>query len=83
MHRIGNVKDHLGQEFKTIREMYLHYGLNESVYYQRKRIGMSLEDILSTPIRKQKNNCVDDTLIYKRHHIPDEFKKRYQKAINV
>ena len=53
-------KDHLGNEFKGVREMYL--------YYQRKRNGMSLEKILTTPRRMQKNSCLDDTLIYKRHH---------------
>ena len=63
------VKDHLGNEFKGVREMYLHYGLNESLYYQRKRQGMSLEKILSTPRRIQKNSCLDDTLIYKRHQV--------------
>lgn len=77
------MKDHLGNEFKTIRAMYLSYGLNESLYYQRKRLGMSLKEILTTPIQKRKNNCLDDTLIYKRHYIPKEFKKRYQKVKNV
>lgn len=61
------VTDHLGNEFKGVREMYLHYGLNESLYYQRKRNGMSLEKILTTPRRMQKNSCLDDTLVYKRH----------------
>lgn len=63
------VTDHLGNEFKGVRAMYLHYGLNESIYYQRKRQGQSLEKILTTPVRLQKNSCLDDTLIYKRHQV--------------
>ena len=62
------VTDHLGNEFKGVRAMYLHYGLNESIYYQRKRQGQSLEKILTTPVRLQKNSCLDDTLTYKRHY---------------
>lgn len=62
------ITDHLGNEFKGVREMYLHYGLNESIYYQRKRQGMPLQQILTTPRRKQINSCLDDTLVYKRHH---------------
>ena len=61
------VTDHLGNEFKGVRAMYLHYGLNESIYYQRKRQGQSLEKILTTPVRLQKNSCLDDTQVYKRH----------------
>ena len=72
------VTDHLGNEFKGIRAMYLHYGLNESIYYQRKRQGQSLEKILTTPVRLQKNSCIDDTLVYKRHQIS---KKKYEKNI--
>jgi hypothetical protein len=75
------VKDHLGHSFKGVREMYLHYGLNESLYYQRKRQGMSLEKILTTPRRIQKNSCLDDTLIYKRHQVS---KKRHeQRAVKL
>lgn len=75
------VKDHLGNEFKGVREMYLHYGLNESIYYQRKRQGQSLEKILTTPVRLQKNSCLDDNLIYKRHQVS---KKRHeQRAVKL
>ena len=70
------ITDHLGNEFKGVREMYLHYGLNESIYYQRKRLGQSLEKILTTPVRRQKNNCLDDTLVYKRHQVS---RKKYEK----
>ncbi|WP_295353076.1 hypothetical protein [uncultured Succinivibrio sp.] len=70
------ITDHLGNEFKGVRAMYLHYGLNESIYYQRKRQGQSLEKILTTPVRLQKNSCLDDTLVYKRHQIS---KKKYEK----
>lgn len=75
------VKDHLGYSFKGVREMYLHYGLNESLYYQRKRQGMSLEKILTTPRRIQKNSCLDDTLIYKRHQVSK--KKHEQRAVKL
>lgn len=61
--------DHLGNKFKTTREMYLHYGLNESLYYRRKSMGFSLKKILSTPRRIYKNSCLDDTLTYKRHQV--------------
>lgn len=71
------VTDHLGNEFKGVRAMYLHYGLNESIYYQRKRNGMSLEKILTTPRRLQKNSCLDDTLVYKRHQAS---RKNYEKS---
>ena len=62
------ITDHEGNEFNGVREMYLHYGLTESFYYQRKRQGMPLQQILTTPRRKQINSCIDDTLVYKRHH---------------
>lgn len=70
------ITDHEGNEFNGVREMYLHYGLTESVYYQRKRQGIPLQQILTTPRRKQINSCLDDTLVYKRHHIS---KKKYEK----
>lgn len=42
--------DHLGNNFKGLRAMCKHYGITVSVYYQRLRLGWSLEETLTTPI---------------------------------
>ena len=69
--RSKRCKDHLGHPFPDVRSMYLFWGLTEGVYYRRKYSGWSLEKILTTPVRKMKNNCLDDTEQYNRH-----FKKK-------
>lgn len=44
------VKDHLGNEYKSISEMCRHYGINLNSYKNRIESGMSLEKSLTTPV---------------------------------
>ena len=45
------VKDHLGNEFKTKKEMCDHYGITYQTYIGRKRAGWELKDILTKGFR--------------------------------
>lgn len=60
-------KDHLGHPFSCVRDMYLFWGLTEWTFYQRKHAGWSLEKILTTPLKVQKNNALNDLASYARH----------------
>ncbi len=46
--------DHLGNKFKTAKDMCVFYGIPESTYMSRKRQGWDLERILTTPPRSYK-----------------------------
>jgi len=49
--------DHLGNEFKSKKEMCLHYGVPYKVFTQRYYMyGLSLEDSLTKPVAKQGTN---------------------------
>lgn len=44
------IKDHLGNEYKTISDMCRAYGIKVNLYYSRLRSGWSLERILTTKV---------------------------------
>ena len=46
------VTDHLGNKFKTQKEMYEHWGVPKNTFRKRKNKGLSLEECLTTPKRK-------------------------------
>lgn len=46
------IQDHKGNWFATIVDMCDWYGINKETYKSRIRIGWSLEDTLTTPVRK-------------------------------
>lgn len=52
-------KDHLGNIYKTTGEMYKAYGLTKEQYRKRKKMGWSLEKILTEPIVNSKKECMD------------------------
>lgn len=81
--RSKRCKDHLGHPFPDVRSMYLFWGLTEWAYYKRKHCGWSLEKILTTPLRKMRNNCLDDTEQYKRHIKNKPEYKAYKKISEV
>lgn len=49
-------KDHLGQEYSSIRKMCDAYGINISTFDSRMRRGMSLQDALTKGICKNERN---------------------------
>ncbi len=49
-HNDKKCKDHKGNTFNTVKELYTFYGLSEREYYARKQSGWSLEDILTKPL---------------------------------
>lgn len=64
---IGNskeCKDHLGNSFKSIRDMCRFWNTTESAYHKRVSTGMSLEDALTLPLnsggRKRKEMIYTD-----------------------
>lgn len=59
--------DHLGNEFKTVKEMCKHWKISTSAYYDRKLKGLSLEQCLSTKHISCSANIVID-------HLGNEFK---------
>ena len=81
--RSKRCKDHLGHPFPDVRSMYLFWGLTEWAYYHRKHQGWTLEQILTTPVRKMRNNCLDDTEQYKRHLKNRAEYKAYKKVSEV
>ena len=80
--RSKRCKDHLGHPFPDVRSMYLFWGLTEWAYYHRKHQGWTLEQILTTPVKKQRNNCIDDSEQYKRHFKNKPEYKAYKKIVN-
>ena len=46
-------KDHLGNEFKTRKEMTQHYNVPFNVFSNRLYNGWSLKDALTTPVRSR------------------------------
>lgn len=54
IHQVSTtVQDHLGNEYRTIKDMLDAWGVTYSVYYGRLRKGWSLEQILTVPIMKR------------------------------
>lgn len=50
--RNKEVKDHLGNSFKSIRDMCRFWNTTEHVYHQRVVAGMSVKDALTLPLQK-------------------------------
>lgn len=57
-----HVKDHLGNEFPSIRAMCKHWNVETSRYFGRRKIGWPLEKILTT----------EDKIVYPENTIPAE-----------
>lgn len=49
-------KDHLGNEYNTIREMCKAWGIQQSRFTTRINKGMSLKDALETPVKSHSKN---------------------------
>lgn len=63
-----HVKDHLGKEFSSIREMCKHWHIKYETYSTRKQLGWNLEKRLTQPIVPiYKKNCVACTDHRGRH----------------
>ena len=56
------IKDHLGQEFRSVDEMCNHWGVPDSTFDQRRAKGMSIEEALTTTTEEIKNHHVKDHL---------------------
>lgn len=54
-------KDHLGNEYNSIRIMCEKYGITEKIYWGRIRTGWSVEKALTTPIVTQPKNSKEIT----------------------
>ncbi len=50
------VKDHLGNEYKSLEEMCSAYDISHSLYWHRKKNGWDLEKILTTPVKVHKKS---------------------------
>ena len=48
---IHTVKDHLGNEFSSKEAMCTHWGIPRATFFRRIRIGWSLEEALTTPLK--------------------------------
>lgn len=47
------VKDHLGNEYSSIKEMCTAYGVTTATYFQRLHRGATMQDALETPVRSR------------------------------
>lgn len=47
-------QDHLGKNFETLKAMCDHYEIEPNTYKARRRRGMSVEEALTTPIKRKK-----------------------------
>lgn len=52
-------QDHLGNTFNSIIEMCNYYNISKATYKNRKRLGWSIEDILTKPVKNVKESCKD------------------------
>ena len=52
-HNDKKCKDHLGNSFNTVKELYSFYGLTEKEYYDRKHCGWTLKDTLTKPMSER------------------------------
>ena len=56
-------KDHMGNEFPSKTAMCKHYGISTTSFEKRmNEMHMSLEETLTTPVRKQKTGSCKDHL---------------------
>ena len=46
------IQDHLGNKFKTYKDMASYWGISIDAYNKRKRNGWSLKDSLTVPINE-------------------------------
>lgn len=53
------VKDHLGQEFKSIAEMCRYWGIKRNTYYSRIRIGLSVREALTSGKKLERISFTD------------------------
>lgn len=53
------VKDHLGNEYKSLKAMLGHYNVSHPVYYRRQKQGLSLEGCLA-PVKQQMHAYTDE-----------------------
>lgn len=44
-------EDHLGNKFRTIKDMCIYHGIPPETYQSRKKRGWELERILTTPVK--------------------------------
>lgn len=57
---VSDVEDHLGNKYASTDAMCAHYNLPKQTYYVRKSKGkMTLEQILTTPVRKHKREHIN------------------------
>ena len=57
-HKSRSVKDYLGNQFDSVKDMYAHWGIRRDTYNSRLRKGWSLEEALTTPLMNNKR-CKD------------------------
>lgn len=50
------VKDHLGNEFDSIKSMCEKYRINQTVYNSRIKSGLTLEEALTKPVKRSSDN---------------------------
>lgn len=63
------VVDHLGNRYKTLNDMLHHYGISIRSYQKRLRSNWTLEEILTTPMHKERVMKYTDVvdLGYRKH----------------
>lgn len=55
-----SVIDHLGNRYKTLNDMLNHYGISIRSYQRRRKNNWTLEEILTTPMHKERVVDYDD-----------------------
>ena len=59
---MNKIKDHLGNEYKSIAEMCRHYNMPVRTYYRRIQIGWNIYEALTIPIRLSRGYTATDHL---------------------
>ena len=80
---MSNVKDHLGNEYRTVYEMCKYYNIGAQTYYKRIQRGSTLKEALEKPVRLRKNadSIVDH--IGNKYESIDEMCKHYNVNIKT
>ena len=67
--KLSIIKDHLGNEYKSMNDMCKHYNIVEKTFVGRIGRGMSLEDALTKPIDTSKSSYIEC-----KDHLGNEYK---------
>lgn len=68
--------DHTGKEYKSIKDMCDHWGIDRRLYVARMRYGWTVKEALTTKVHKPRKNNEEHTKIECIDHLGNEYTDR-------